>query len=82
MNILLGTPKLKRMFKHVYNSLREEGYLDEDAVRIAAAVVNRYRAEEGLLVDDPGGPRRYGWWPGKDARVRRERKRRRAKKKT
>jgi len=62
-----GMPRLERMFKHVFNSLRAEGYEVDDAVKIAAATVNKHRASAGLLVEDAG---RRGWWPGKRARRR------------
>ena len=63
-----ATPKLQRIFKHVYNSARKEGHSDKDALRIAAATVNQYRAEHGLTIEERG---RRGWWPGKKIRSRR-----------
>lgn len=65
-----ATPKLQRMFKHVFNSARKEGYSAKAATRIAAATVNQYRAEHGLTIEEHG---RRGWWPGKRQRRRRRR---------
>lgn len=59
------TPKLQRMFKHIFNSLRREGVRVKDAIRIAAAKVNQFRADRGLTIEEVG---RRGWWPGKRKR--------------
>lgn len=61
-------PKLRRMYAHIYNGLRREGLSDADALRIAAATVNKHRAEHGLTIAEHG---RRGWWPGKEPRRRR-----------
>ena len=61
-----GDSRLERMLKHVYNSLRNEGFSDEEAVEYAARTVNKYRAARGITVEDLGRAlaRRHGWWPG------------------
>lgn len=61
-----GDERLLRMFKHVYNALRESGASDAEAQREAAAIVNKYRAEHGITVERLGraAARRRGWWPG------------------
>lgn len=56
-------PRRKRHFVRVYNALREKGLAHKDAERVAAGVVNKYRAEHGELVSDIG--RSKAWYPGK-----------------
>lgn len=60
-------PRLERMFKHIYGAERANGATAAVAMRIAAATVNKYRAEHDLLIEDIG---RRGWWPGKRRRRR------------
>ena len=55
-------PKLERMFKHIYGAERAAGATEQLALRVAAATVNQYRAQHGLLIEDIG---RRGWYPGK-----------------
>lgn len=61
-----GTPKLQRMFKHIFNELRAAGTSEADAIREAAATVNKYRAKLGITVEELGrsAARKRGWWPG------------------
>lgn len=57
-----STPHLQRMFKRIYNALRDKGKEHEEAEQIAYAKVNQYRRAHGLLVEDAGRDR---WYPGK-----------------
>ena len=59
--------RLRRMFKHVYASLRAAGLAAADAKRVAAATVNRHRAGRGATVAQVGrvAAARRGWWPGR-----------------
>ena len=61
-------PRLRRMYKHIYNDARRQGLDDAEALHLAAATVNRYRADHGLTIKEHG---RRGWWPGKEPRRRR-----------
>lgn len=66
-----GDPLLRRMYKHVYNSCRRRGLGEEDAVRVAAATVNAYRARLGVTAAEFGReaalalPDDLAWWPGR-----------------
>ena len=67
MRVAPGDDRLRRMFKHVYASLRAAGLAVEDAKRVAAATVNRHRAERGATIAQVGraAAARRGWWPGR-----------------
>jgi hypothetical protein len=61
--------KLERMWKHILERELDQGVPREDAVRIASATVNKYRAKRARGGDGPrlvtrGGSRRQ-WYPGK-----------------
>lgn len=66
-----GDPLLRRMYKHVYNSCRQRGLGEEDAVRVAAATVNAYRARLRVTAAELGReaalalPDDLAWWPGR-----------------
>ncbi len=62
MRIGQGTPHLQKMFKHIYNSLRDQGRDHAESERIASAKVNQLRRKRGLLIEDVGRAR---WYPGK-----------------
>lgn len=66
--------KRERQYKHVLASSLASGKPEKVAVRIAAATVNKYRAEhagdDGPRLVTEGGSRRQ-WFPGKKRRARR-----------
>jgi hypothetical protein len=48
----INDPKMKEMYEHVKESELEKNKSEEEAERIAAATVNKYRSEHGKTKEE------------------------------
>ncbi len=49
----VNDPKMERMYEDIKESeMKKQGRSEEDAERIAAATVNKYRSEHGLTKEE------------------------------